>query len=573
MQSTPEDTRPPLTRSRGLSAVLDFAAASHGRAVALLIVFSLVVLLPGFFRMPPVDRDEPRFAQSTKQMIETGQYVDIRFRNEPRYKKPIGIYWLQAAAVQAGRAAGVSHALTRIWLYRLPSLIGAIGAVLLTYWAALAFVSRRAALLAVLMMASSVLLGIEARLAKTDAMLLFTCVAAMGALARIYLGERRAPQTEIGWGLPAILWTAMAAGILIKGPLIVMFVALCALAVSILDRSARWLWSLRPVAGLIWLALLVLPWFVAIVLKSGNAFFVHAVRGDMLSKIANGQAHGAPPGYYFLLFWVTFWPGAGIAGLAAPALWRRRREPGVQFLLAWVIPSWLVFEAAIFKLAHYVLPLYPAIAILIAIVIDQGGLANKRWMVRGTVWMFLFPALIAVLVPVLFHLIGHRPGFIAWPTAGAAAIFGFIAWWRYQVDGAERSLLYGMIASACIAITVYGVSLPALPALFPSARVAKMMRASRCHQPRLAVTNAYGEPSLVFLLGARTRFTDEAGAAKFLEQGACRYALIDSRNAQGFAHRVEAAGLRPEVTRQIDGINIGDGKKVRLTLFRSPASP
>ena len=114
-------------------------------------------------------------------MIESGQYVDIRFQNEVRYKKPIGIYWLQAAAVKAGRALGVPHALTTIWLYRLPSLFGATGAVLLTYWAALAFVGRRAALLAALMLASSILLGVEARLAKTDATLLFACVAAMGA--------------------------------------------------------------------------------------------------------------------------------------------------------------------------------------------------------------------------------------------------------------------------------------------------------------------------------------------------------------------------------------------------------
>ena len=88
------------------------------------------------------------------------------------------------------------EARTTIWLYRLPSLFGAIGAVLLTYWAALAFVARRAALIAALMMASSILLGVEARLAKTDAMLLLTCVAAMGAMARIYLATRRAPQTR-----------------------------------------------------------------------------------------------------------------------------------------------------------------------------------------------------------------------------------------------------------------------------------------------------------------------------------------------------------------------------------------
>ena len=71
-----------------------------------------------------------------------------------------------------------------------------------------------------------------------------------------------------------------------------------------------------------------------------------------------------PPGLYLVLFWLTFWPGAPLAAMAAPAVWRARREPGAQFLLAWLIPSWIVFEAVLTKLPHYVLPLYPAIAIL-----------------------------------------------------------------------------------------------------------------------------------------------------------------------------------------------------------------
>src|SRR5262249_42951824 len=184
-------------------------------------------LLPAFSPTPPVDRDEARFAQATKQMIETGNYVDIRFQDESRYKKPVGIYWLQAGFVRFGEAVGVPRAHTRIWLYRFPSLIGAIGAVLMTYWAALAFVPRRSALLAGLMMASCLVLGAEARLAKTDAVLLMTIVAAMGALGRTYLaaqGEGRAPTHP--WRLAAIFWTAIAAGILIKGPLILMFVGL-----------------------------------------------------------------------------------------------------------------------------------------------------------------------------------------------------------------------------------------------------------------------------------------------------------------------------------------------------------
>src|SRR5215475_690378 len=210
-----------------LSAYVAFATRSHGRAIAILVLVSLLAFLPGFFQIPPVDRDEARFAQATKQMIESGDFVDIRFQEENRYKKPVGIYWLQAAVVKTAEALRVADARTTIWLYRIPSLLGATGAVLLTYWAALAFVSRRAAVLAGLIMATSVLLGVEARLAKTDAMLLLTVVAAMGALGRTYLANRGA-HIELArrWTWPVIFWTAVAGGILLKGPLILMFVAL-----------------------------------------------------------------------------------------------------------------------------------------------------------------------------------------------------------------------------------------------------------------------------------------------------------------------------------------------------------
>src|SRR5690242_2889272 len=230
------DKRRERASARSLKAIVDFAVGSHARALAVLLVVALVAFLPGFFSIPPIDRDEARFAQATKQMVESGDYVDIRFQDEVRYKKPVGIYWLQAAVV---KAAG---ALTTIWLYRIPSLLGAIGAVLLTYWTAVAFVSQRAAVLAALMIASCVLLSIERLLAKTDALLLMTVVAAMGAMARAYLPQQRERLDAGGaWTIAAIFWTAVAAGVLLKGPLIVMVVALAALALSIVDRSARWL--------------------------------------------------------------------------------------------------------------------------------------------------------------------------------------------------------------------------------------------------------------------------------------------------------------------------------------------
>src|SRR5690606_6403818 len=119
----------------------------------------------------------------------------------------------------------------------------------------------------------------------------------------IYLAQRRHPEEAIGRLWPGILWTAMAAGVLIKGPLILMFVGLTCVTLSVLDRSMRWLRATRPFVGLAWLLLLVLPWFVAIVAKSGDTFFAKSVGQDMWLKVVSGQeSHGAPPGYYVLLF-------------------------------------------------------------------------------------------------------------------------------------------------------------------------------------------------------------------------------------------------------------------------------
>ena len=573
MSTATGEARSSVDLQRGLSAALDFAVASHGRAIALLVAFSLLAFLPGFFQIPPVDRDEARFAQATKQMLETNDYVDIRFQTEVRYKKPVGIHWLQAAAVKAGETLGVPQARNSIWVYRLPSLAGATFAVLLTYWAALAFVPRRAALLAALMMASSVLLGVEARLAKTDAMLLLASVAAMGALARIYLASQAEAEVKIGWLQPAILWTAIAAGVLLKGPLILMFVGLTAAVLCAVDRSLQLLWSLRPVPGLLWLLLLASPWFIAIAAKSGSNFFVQAVGHDMLDKVTSGQeAHGAPPGYYLLLFWVTFWPGAVLAVLAASVVWKSRQEPGVRFLLAWLLPSWLVFEAVMTKLPHYVLPLYPAIAILIAGIVEPHGVSKQRWMARGTIGWFLFPTAIAIGALILFITFGRELGLATWPFSAAAVIFGLFAWWLYEADGAERSLLRAMMASIFIAITVYAITFPQLPSLFPSALIAEEIRAADCERPRVASTSGYQEPSLVFLLGTETRFTDGAGAADFLRSKPCHFALIDPRSERNFVQSAESMGLRYSLVRRVQGYNVNIGKPISLSIFRSQAN-
>jgi 4-amino-4-deoxy-L-arabinose transferase-like glycosyltransferase len=558
----------------GTAALVSAATATHVRAAILLVILAFIAFLPGGFQIPPVDRDEARFAQATKQMIETGDYVDIRFHDESRYKKPVGIYWMQAAVVNLAAALGVPEARLRIGLYRIPSLIGATGAVVLTYWAGLAFVSRRASFLAAVMMATSILLGVEARLAKTDAMLLLTMVAALGAMARAYLaqhGERATTMHPLL--IAAIFWTALGAGILVKGPVVLMVVGLAALTLVAIDRSAHWVRGLKPGLGVLWMVVLVLPWFFAIYARSGGSFFAEAIGDDMFTKIVSPQeTHGMPPGYYVAAFWVTFFPGAILAGLAAPAIWRARTEPGCRFLLAWILPSWIVFELVPTKLPHYVLPLYPAIAILIAGAMDGNALSKNRWLTRGPIWWFILMAALALLLMALPISLGQGLRLLTWPFTAAAVIFSLFAWMLYRIDGAEASLLRAALASLMLSFAAYGATFPAMRTLFPSVGLANYVRATHCSDPGV-VTAGFYEPSLVFLAGTSINFGIGTTAADFLNGGPCRFAFIDNRQERSFVQRADAIGLRYEPGPRIEGFNINAGEIITIATYRSELSP
>jgi 4-amino-4-deoxy-L-arabinose transferase-like glycosyltransferase len=567
-------TQQPTWTGQRLPAFVDFATRSHARAVAILVGFALLAFLPGFLQIPPIDRDEARFAQASKQMVETHDIVDIHFQKEVRYKKPVGIYWLQAGVVASARALGMPDALTTIWLYRIPSLLGAIGAVLLTYWAAFPILTRRGAVLAGLLLAGSILLGVEARLAKTDAVLLFTAVAAMGAQARAYLaevpfGQRRDP----GFGNAAIFWTALAGGMLIKGPLILMFVALTALTLAVTDRSVRWMKTLRPSGGIVWFLVLVLPWFLAILLRSRGGFLTSSLGDDMLAKVASGQeSHSAPPGFYLLLFWVTFWPGAMLAGLAVPAIWKARRERPNRFLLAWIVPSWIVFELVATKLPHYVLPLYPAIAILIAGVAERSLLSRRYWLELATIWWFLVPLLLtgaALAGLVLFH---EPIGLLAWPFAAAAVAFGLLAWRLYRSEDAERAILRALVAAVLIAVSLYGVALPSMTRLFPSTTLANVLAQAKCLHPAAAAVG-FQEPSLVFLAGTATEMVNAAGAADFLAQGACRFAFVEAAAEHDFLQHAAAIRLNYSPGPRVEAINYSVGRTITIAVYRSEAQP
>ena len=562
-------TRPALS----VDAILARSGLARIGAVPLLTALALTLLIPGFFTLPPMDRDEPRFAQASKQMLESADLVAIRFGDEARNKKPVGIHWLQVAAVLTGETLGVPHARRHIWLYRIPSLAGAVAAVLLTFWAAAPFLTPPGAALAAALFAATPLLGVEARLATTDAVLAASVVAAMGALARAYL--LRDAARGAGLGTAAVFWVAIAAGVLLKGPVTPLVAALAVLVLCWRERSGRWLWALRPAAGLALCLLAVAPWFVLILVQTKGAFLADAVGHDLLGKVAGGQEmHGAPPGFYALTFWLTGWPLAPFVLLAAPALWRLCGERAAAFLLAWIVPAWLVFELVTTKLVHYALPLFPGLAIAAVYGLERGLRACGR---RSGWALFV---LLATLPTLVLGLVLAGQGRVwslapaALVCAAGAAVASVALGWRARA-GLVASGLRGAVPSAVLAavplylfVYAYLLTPGVAPALAVSPRLAAAAGASLgagCPDP-LYATVGDREPSLMFATDARLLMTDAAGAARFLEGGGCRAAFVDDRAEPAFKAALDRDLPVREVAR-IAGIAVNGGKALDIAVY------
>ena len=540
---------------------------AKARPYLILTLLSLALYLPGLTTLPPTDRDEARFAQASRQMLESRDFVRIRFQDEPRHKKPAGIYWLQAGAATLAGPAPVNP----IWPYRLPSVFGAVAAVLITFACGRRLLDDSTALLGAALTASSLLLVGEAHLAKTDAVLLASTVAAQGALGRIY-GSRGAGSL----GAALAFWTAQGVGILVKGPILPLVSLLTAGALVAADRSASFLKGLRPQLGIPLLLLIVSPWAVAVTIATGGAFFRDAVGSDLLPKLISGQeSHGLPPGFFLALLMVTFWPGSLFVLPALFRAWRLRLQPAERFCLVWVIPAWVVFELVPTKLPHYVLPLYPALALLTARAVLEGttgGAAGSGSRVARAgfgIWGVVTLALGAGMVAAPFVLERRFEPLTLGP--GLVALAGVALTLRYALRGRGLDAMKtAVIMTALILAPTLQSILPGMNSLWVSRSVAQAVeryRASHGDGSSLVAAAGYSEPSLVFLLGTETRLVSGEGAALHLREHRDGLALVTGDKERAFLERAAALELTPQAVETIRGFNYSKGRWVTLTLY------
>lgn len=585
------------------------------RAWLVLAFIALLAMSPGLTSMPVMDRDEARYSQASTQMIETGDYVDIRFQENPRHVKPAGIYWMQVITSLPFGGADAD-----IWAFRLPSLIGALIAVFGTAWLAARLFGPQAGLAAGLLMATALMMQVEARTAKTDAMLLAAGVLAQTGLMMMLLKAEAGERLKfIGW--PLLFWAASGAAIMIKGPIIAMVSALALIGYFIFKHHAKWLFILFGAAilseilkligleflpggiavlmggmaglfvfvlvlykdarsalakfhwikGLLVLSAIALPWLIAINIATDWGFLQESVGHALFGKVGEADdSHGGPFLYHSLLSPAMFWPGSALLGLALLAAWAGRNNPEIRFLIMWALPTWIVFEFVQTKLPHYVLPAFPALAILAAAGLMQVPALLAGWKTKTLHFVWIGLAVVAGLaiaaIPAYGALeLNETHPEIAYVATVLGALCAMVLIWFAVKPGLARLIPLSVIVAVQY-LVAFGFAIPSVDAAWPSNRVARIVETLEGCDAYPAATAGYREPSNVFYLGTDVALTDGAGAAaSLLLHPECGIAVVDATERAGFDAAL--AGQTVRLLGQVSGVNMVKGDELELDIL------
>ena len=601
MSFVPPDSSGTATRAFGREWLL---------SAAVLILLASVVLLPGLASIPVVDRDEARFVQASRQMLDSGTlegWTVPMVGEKYRLNKPPLIYWLQATS--AGVFSGFDSESAAIWMYRLPSLLAALVTVLITWRLGTSMFGGRAGLLAGAFMAVSPLVAFDAHMARSDELLLVLTTAAMALLWSCWrAGRSVGPEGRLPPARTVALWVFIGLGMLAKGPITPMVVLLSALVLAAWTRRWRWLWQLRPISGLLIALALFLPWVLLAGFAVGFERLASIAYDEVIVRSATGrESHGAPPGYHLVLMVVLLWPGTLLTGLALGRSWRRARALKARprglitravdvirhpargrgaeaFCLAWLIPSWLIFELAATKLPHYTLPLYPALALVSARAVLAGSRAMPQVLSGSArfgfvIWFIL--GLGIVFLPATLLSLAWAGGDLGQPPVGSprmsgvgvvtiavlaiGALFGVLV----LVFALRRAIVGRLLEAQILAIPaaavslglVFGVVLPAAWPIWITARVSHHLvegGAIASGAPIAAI--GYREDSLVHATNGRLIPLADTALQSWIQDHPDGWVVLPEAQATGVDQLA--------VTGRVSGFNYSNGDWFDLAVAR-----
>jgi len=322
----------------------------------------------------------------------------------------------------------------------------------------------------------------------------------------------------------------------------------------------------------------VLPWALAIAFATHGAFYEKSLGHDFAAKVLEGQeSHGAPPGYFLALASLTLWP---VTLFALPAFgWAisRRSDPAIRYLLAWLVPNWVMFELIPTKLPHYILPVYPALACLAAIwamrPASEGSSVSQRVLRILAIVQFLLA--IAIFCGAAMILPGRFGGRVEWWTASGLVLAAFLGI-AASIVLLLRKPAWAVICASASAVILYplltaGVA-PALSAIWLSPRLSERAAIDRKPGDPPLVLAGYVEPSLIFLLGSATHIESGANAAGTgIQQGGL--ALVEDHERPNFLHELRTLGGKASVVDQVSGFNYSRGRYEHVTFYRITQVP
>ena len=518
--------------------------------LAVLTLLCLILFLPGLTSLPPTDRDEARFLQASKQMLETGDLMTIRFQDDLRNKKPVGIHWLQVTAVKLF-AGGDRFA---VWAYRLPSALSAWLTVLVTFVIGRRLFGASSGLLAAGLLACTLLFVVEAHIAKTDAALALAVTLAHLALLTFYISpsDNRPPFSSV-----LLFWAAIGLGLLIKGPIIIAIVGATTLALCAADRSIKWLQDLQPTIGIPIAFGFLIPWLAWLVATGNGDVVVNSLTEDLFPKLFSGQeSHGALPGSYLLASPVLLWPASLVMfpGLLVAAQYRH--EQAVRFSLAWGCAAWLMFELIPTKLPHYVLPTLPGLVLAAA-----AGVLKSRDVIPR--WSCIMWGLVSALLA----------GALVWATlayGGSLLVAGLLAvmliattalTWTPQKN---LEILVPSLAIILFGLT-FSILLPSLSKLSLSARLAEIIEEEGGGPVALS---RFHEPSAVFLLGTETWLTNTRNVVAHIAADPDALGVVALDELEHARDMLVATQENLEIVDQVDGYNYAKGRPEQMVIIR-----
>jgi 4-amino-4-deoxy-L-arabinose transferase-like glycosyltransferase len=559
-----------------------------------LVLICACVYVPGLMSLPAIDRDESRFAQASRQMLASGDYVVPFVGKKPRLNKPPMIYWLQSSSARMLTGGRVEQ--DAVWMYRIPSLIAGIAAIFLTWRLGRMMFSPRTAWIAALMLGLSPIVWWEARQARADELLLAASVAAVLCQWKLALlhGSARASSRRgdasvtssatSRWMWVIAVWGCVAFATLTKGPLTLMIVMLGAGARAIWMRSWSPVRELRPVVGILIVMACFAPWVIAVAERVGWGSYLALISDEMFGRAAEAkEGHAGWPLYHTTLAAAIMFPASLMLGLGvARALricWQARRESSRRsshraanlraspevFLVCMIVPSWIVFELVSTKLPHYTMPLLPALSLLCARAINDARVHG--WLrIRGVatlVWVWM------IAVGGFVLAVGAASTWIAWSEFGAGfaavvaivavraclvASVGVVRHWR------QRSLMKMLVcslASVVPSLLLVGVLLPSTPGWL--ARDVVRGVSDIDPQGLRAVADVhFREDSVILGTHGRASHVEETDLRAWAADHPNGLVLLDQRRAASF----------PDVRelRQVTGVNYSNGKRLTVII-------